>query len=149
MATFLGNIEAKIDTKARVFIPSTYRKNLPEAERERIVMRIDTDNDCVVIYPESTWLQLVERLKDRLDEWNPNDRMLLMQFVSDADLVDIDSQGRILIPKRYMSIFWEENTVVFVGMVDRIALWSKAKYDNTKLSREDFAKQLSDKMKAK
>ena len=52
MSTFIGKYEAKADVKGRVFIPSTYRKLLPGGERDRIVMQRDTENDCLILYPE-------------------------------------------------------------------------------------------------
>ncbi len=145
--TFLGNIEAKLDVKGRVFVPSAYRKCLPVDERDRVIVRVDTDNECLVVYPESTWSKMVAKLQASLNEWDAGDRMLLMQFVSDAEVLDMDSQGRILISKKYAQYFDDGNEVVFVGMVDRIVMWGKKNYENSKIPRGDFAKVLSEKMR--
>lgn len=147
MSTFIGKYEAKADVKGRIFIPSAYRKLLPDGERERIVMRRDAENDCMVFYPEHVWNTKVEGLKANLDEWNPEDQMILMQFVSDAEWLDIDSQGRILIAKRHLqSIAVESTEVLFVGMIDRFAVWSKVRYEQVKMLQADFAKALKKKM---
>ena len=53
MSTFIGKYDAKADVKGRIFIPSSYRKLLPEGDRSKVVMRKDADNDCLVLYPES------------------------------------------------------------------------------------------------
>ena len=55
MNTFIGNIEARLDGKGRVFIPANYRKILAEMGSTHIVMRRDTDNECVIFYPEHVW----------------------------------------------------------------------------------------------
>ncbi|MGB4415705.1 MAG: cell division/cell wall cluster transcriptional repressor MraZ [Paludibacter sp.] len=147
MSTFIGKYEAKADVKGRIFIPSAYRKLLPDGERERIVMRRDAENDCMIFYPEHVWNTKVEGLKANLDEWNPEDQMILMQFVSDAEWLDIDSQGRILIAKRHLqSIAVESSEVLFVGMIDRFAVWSKVRYEQVKMSQTDFAKVLKQRM---
>ncbi len=147
MSTFIGKYEAKADVKGRIFIPSAYRKLLPDGERERIVMRRDAENDCMIFYPEHVWNTKVEGLKANLDEWNPEDQMILMQFVSDAEWLDIDSQGRILIAKRHLqSIAVESSEVLFVGMIDRFAVWSKVRYEQVKMSQADFAKVLKQRM---
>lgn len=147
MSTFIGKYEAKADVKGRIFIPSAYRKLLPDGERERIVMRRDAENDCMILYPEHVWNTKVEGLKANLDEWNPEDQMILMQFVSDAEWLDIDSQGRILIAKRHLqSIAVESSEVLFVGMIDRFAVWSKVRYEQVKMSQADFAKVLKQRM---
>ena len=148
MSTFIGKYDAKADVKGRVFIPSSYRKILPDGERDRLVMRKDADNDCLVLYPESVWNKKTEELKANLDEWEADDQLLLMQFVSDAEWLDIDSQGRVLISKRYLEMIGiENNEVLFVGMMDRFAVWGRKRYENMKLSAGDFAKRLKEKMK--
>lgn len=150
MATFIGKYDAKADVKGRIFIPSNYRKLLPEGEKERIVIRRDAENECLILYPEHVWNAKVEILKENLDEWNPADQLLLMQFVSAAEWLDIDSQGRILLSKKLLSsISAENNEVVFAGMIDRFAIWSKTKYEQSLLSANDFSKALKEKMMKK
>jgi MraZ protein len=147
MSTFIGKYEARADVKGRIFIPSAYRKLLPDGERERIVMRRDAENDCMVLFPEHVWNEKVKDLKSKLDEWNPTDQLLLMQFVSDAEWLDIDSQGRVLISKKNLQTIGIENSeVLFVGMIDRFAVWSKARYELVKLPSANFAALLKEKM---
>ena len=124
MSTFIGKYDAKADVKGRIFIPSVYRKVLPDGEKDRLVMRKDADNDCLILFPESVWNKKIAELKSNLDEWDADDQLLLMQFVSDAEWLDIDSQGRVLISKRYLDLIGIENSeVMFVGMMDRFAVW--------------------------
>ena len=52
---FLGNSEAKTDAKGRVFLPAIFRKQLQTAAEECLIMRKDTYQDCLVLYPESAW----------------------------------------------------------------------------------------------
>lgn len=148
MATFIGNIEAKLDSKGRVFLPSAYRRLLPEGKGEKMVMRRDPENACLVLYPESVWNKKVEAFGEKLDEWNAADQMLLMQFVSDAEWIDIDSQGRILLSKRNLQAINSDcSSVLFIGMLDRIAIWDKFGYELAKAGQGDFAKMLAEKMK--
>ena len=69
MQTFVGNIEGRLDEKGRIFIPAAYRRILAEAESKYIVMRRDTDNECLMFYPEQVWNEKVETLRATLDEW--------------------------------------------------------------------------------
>jgi MraZ protein len=145
MSTFIGKYEAKADVKGRIFIPSAYRKLLPDGEREKVVMRRDAENECMILYPEHVWNAKVEDFKTRLDEWNPTDQFLLMQFVADAEWLDIDSQGRVLIAKRHLqSISVENSELLFVGMIDRFAVWGKNRYEQSKMSQTEFAKTLKE-----
>ena len=150
MSTFIGKYEAKADIKGRIFIPSGYRKLLPEGGKERVVMHRDAENDCMILYPENIWNEKLEDFKSKLDEWNPLDQRLLMQFVSDAEWLDIDSQGRVLISKKNLQSIGIENfEVLFVGMIDRFALWSKTHYEQSKMPQSDFAALLKEKMMKK
>ena len=143
MKTFLGKIDAKLDAKGRVFVPSVFRKVLSEEERERVVVRMEADEKYLLVYPESVWNRQVVELQSKLNEWDPEDQMLLMQFVGDAEVLEFDAQGRVLLPKRLQVRMGLENEIVFVGMVDRIAMWNKSVYE------EQFAvkAKLSDRLK--
>ncbi|MDD3077669.1 MAG: cell division/cell wall cluster transcriptional repressor MraZ [Paludibacter sp.] len=147
MSTFIGKYEAKADVKGRIFIPSVYRKLLPDGERERIVMHRDSENDCLILYPEHVWNHKVAQLKSTLDEWNPTDQLILMQFISAAEWLDIDAQGRVLIAKKHLqSIAVENQEILFVGMIDRFAVWGKTRFEQTLIPQTDFAKLLKEKM---
>lgn len=147
MSTFIGKYEAKADVKGRIFIPSAYRKLLPAGEKERVVMRKDAENDCLIIFPEHVWDEKLGDFKSKLDEWNSTDQMLLMQFVSDAEWLDIDAQGRVLLSKKNLQTIGVENAeVLFVGMIDRFAVWSKSHYEQAKMSPTDFAALLKERM---
>ena len=147
MSTFIGKYEVKADVKGRIFIPSAYRKLLPDGEKERVVIRKDAENDCMILFPEHVWNEKVEHFKSKLDEWNPQDQLLLMQFVSDAEWLDVDSQGRVLISKKNLQAIGIENAeVLFVGMIDRFAIWSKTRYEQVKMSSADFSALLRERM---
>ena len=147
MSTFIGKYEVKADNKGRVFIPAHYRKLLAEGQRDRVVMRRDAYNECLVIYPLGAWDAKVETLKASLDEWNPDDELLLMQFVSEAEYLEIDTQGRVLINKKHLlTMGIDSNEMLFVGMSDRFAIWSKAAFELCKLPATDFASKLKNRM---
>ena len=147
MLNFIGKYDAKLDVKGRVFVPSSYRKLLSDKDKECLVLRRDPDNKYLVLYPVSVWEDVVNQLKSSLDEWDSEDKMLLMQFVSDAEWLEIDSQGRVLISKKYLQLIGIENSeVLFVGMMDRFAVWGKSKFESVKLTPVDFAARLKEKM---
>ena len=142
MKTFLGKIEAKIDAKGRVFVPSVFRKVFSEEDRERIVVRMEADEKYLVVYPESVWNKQVLDLQSKLNEWDPEDQMLLMQFVGDAEMLEFDAQGRVLLPKRLQVRLGGDSELIFVGMVDRFALWSKSMYEERFAMKETLSERL-------
>ena len=147
MQTFIGNIEARLDEKGRIFVPSAYRKILAECESKRIVMRRDTDNECLMFYPEHIWNEKVEQLRQTLDEWDPEDQLILMQFMADAEYFELDGQGRILLQKKNLETIGAQQDVLFVGMLNRFALWAPETFAAKKLSQSELAARLRAKMK--
>ncbi len=135
MQTFIGNIEARLDEKGRIFVPASYRKILAESESKRIVMRRDTDNN-----------EKVEQMRQVLDEWDPEDQLLLMQFMADAEFLELDGQGRILLQKKNLETIGAQNDVLFVGMLNRFALWTPENFANKRLSQTELAARLRAKM---
>lgn len=119
MIQFLGNIEAKADAKGRVFIPATFRKQLQAASEERLVLRKDVYQDCLVLYPESVWFATQNQLRCRLNKWNAKQQMIFRQFVSDAEVMTPDGNGRILLPKRYLQMAGIQSDVRFIGFVPK------------------------------
>ena len=120
MQTFIGNIEARLDEKGRIFVPATYRKILAESESKRIVMR--------------------------RDEWDPEDQLILMQFMADAEYLELDGQGRILLQRKNLETIGAQNDVLFVGMLNRFALWAPETFANKRLSQSELAARLRAKM---
>ena len=141
---FIGNIEAKADDKGRVFVPAAYRKQLDSDLS--IVVRKDPDNKCLMMYPRSVWESKVQTLRSSLNEWDPRDQMILMQFVSDAVCVEVDSQGRILIPSVLREFAALDKEVVLVGVGGRIEIWSKERWEEASEydDMDDIAEHMSE-----
>ena len=136
---FLGNIEAKIDAKGRVFLPATFRKVLQAAGEEVLVMRKDVHQKCLVLYPESTWNRRMDALIQKVNEWDDVGQQVLRQYVSEAEVMSLDGNGRFLIPKRYLQIADIVQGVRFIGINDAIEIWAVEKTQQPFLPQEEFA----------
>lgn len=141
---FLGNIEAKTDAKGRVFLPAVFRKQLQAASEERLVLRKDVHQQCLVLYPESVWFATQEELRQRLNKWNARHRMIFRQFVSDAEVVVPDGNGRILLPKRYLQMAGIADEVRFIGMDDAIEIWAKERTEQPFMAPDEFSQALDE-----
>lgn len=144
MIRFLGNIEAKMDAKGRVFIPAAFRKQLQASAEESLVLRKDVFQDCLVLYPESVWFKTQAELRKRLNKWNARQQTVFRQFVSDAEVMVPDSNGRILIPRRYLQMAGIENEVRFIGMDNTIEIWAKTRADVPFMEPEAFGEALQE-----
>lgn len=142
MIQFLGNIDAKIDAKARVFVPAAFRKLLLASGQTTLILRKDIFQDCLVLYPETVWEKEVAILRAKLSRWDNAQQKVFRQFVLGAERLDIDASGRILVPRKYLDMVGVESDVTFVGVDNTIELWAKDLIDKTLLSAEDFGEQL-------
>ncbi len=105
-------------------------------------MRKDIHQKCLVLYPESVWNERVDALRERVNEWDDEGKMVLRQYMKEAEVVMLDGNGRFLIPRRYLQMADIEQTVRFIGMTDTIEIWAAEKVEQPFLSQQDFSAKL-------
>ena len=146
---FLGNIEARVDAKGRVFLPSVFRRLFQTSGEESLVLRKDVFQPCLVIYPESVWNKQMDDLRARLNRWNREHQQIYRQFVSDVEAISLDGNGRFLIPRRYIEMASINGEVKFIGMGDSIEIWSTANTEQPFMEADAFGKALEEIMEEK
>lgn len=142
MLQFLGNMEAKADAKGRVFVPALFRKSLQVEGEGYLVLRKDIFQDCLVLYPGTVWEKEIEMLRASLSRWNKDQQQIFRQFVLDAERLEMDANGRILIPKRYLKMVSIETEIRFLGVDNTIEVWSKEKLDKPLVEAEEFSSKI-------
>ena len=135
---FLGNIEAKTDSKGRAFLPAVFRKVLQASGEETLVLRKDIFQQCLVLFPESVWNERVDKLKSQLKLWKPAHQQILRQFVAEAEVVTLDGSGRLLISKRLQQVAGIGQELQFIGVDDTIEIWSPQLLKASLKSDEEF-----------
>ena len=138
---FLGNIEAKTDAKGRAFLPAIFRKVLQASGEENLVLRKDVFQKCLVLYPESVWNARLDMLKNQLRPWKQTHQQMFRQLVSEAEVVNLDGNGRFLISKRLQKVAEIEQDIQFIGMDDTIEIWAPKNLRQTLQSEEDFGRE--------
>lgn len=138
---FTGSINAKLDAKGRVFFPAVFRRQLAEGEVELIV-RKDVYQPCLVVYPQSVWDEELRRLRQSLNHWDPKEAMVFRQFMAEAESVPLDASGRILLSKRMLRMAGIDREMFFLGMDDRIEIWSCEQMEKPFLSSEELGSAL-------
>ena len=145
---FLGNIEAKTDAKGRAFLPAVFRKVLQASGEENLVLRRDVFQPCLVLYPESVWNERLDMLKQQLRQWKPIHQQMFRQFVSEAEVVNLDGNGRFLISKRLQRAAGITQDIQFIGMDDTIEIWSPQDLKQTLKTDEEFGQEFEKIMNA-
>ena len=142
MLQFLGNMEARVDAKGRIFVPAIFRKRLQSAGEEFLVLRKDIFQDCLVLYPGLVWEKEIETLRGRLSKWDRQQQQIFRQFVLDAERLEMDASGRILIPGRYLQMVSIVSEVRFLGVDETIEIWAKEKLEKPLVDPEEFSSAL-------
>lgn len=119
---FMGEYNHSIDQKGRIIVPAKFREELGE----EFVMTLGLDG-CLFVYPNSEWETFVEQLKKL--PGNREVRQLQRYFLAGATNCELDKQGRILIPVKLREHAKLEKEVVFVGVLGKIDVWSKERWD--------------------
>lgn len=142
---FSGIIDAKLDVKGRVFLPSDFRKKLAKPDAE-LVMKRDAYQPCLVIYPQTAWQTDIDALRERLNRWDAKQAMILRQFLASAETFTLDANGRFLVPRRLLQACGIDRNVSFIGMDDRIEMWSAERVAESFMDTEAYAKALEETM---
>jgi len=143
---FLGNIEAKIDAKCRVFIPAAFRRILVAENQQTLYLRKDIFQECIVVYPQSVWEEELTLLRTRLNKWVPEEQEMYRQFMLEAEAVEIDSSGRIHISRSLLNISGIDTEVRFLGVDSTIEIWPKESLEKNRVTPEEFKKKISELM---
>jgi Uncharacterized protein conserved in bacteria len=138
MDRFIGNIDAKADAKGRVFIPAIFRKILNEIGEDCFILRKDIYQACLILYPFQSWNEELDKLRLKLNKWNPDHQALYRQFLLDSEKLEMEPNGRILIPKRYLQMTGITSDVRFIGMDNTIEIWNRSNLEESLLLPEEF-----------
>ena len=141
---FLGNIEAKTDSKGRAFLPAVFRKVLQASGSETLMLRKDFFQDCLVLYPESVWNEQQDTLRKRLNRFNARHQQIMRNYVQGVEMVTLDGNGRFLNPKRYLEMAGIKQDIKFIGMDDTIEIWACERINKATMDSEEFGKALEE-----
>lgn len=137
---FMGEYNHTIDVKGRVIIPSRFRESLGE----EFVVTKGLDG-CLFVYDNEEWNRFEEKLK-ALPLTNKDARKFVRFFLAGAAGVEVDKQGRILLPPNLREFAGLNKDVVLVGVASRVEIWSREKWEDTAAyeDMDEIAEHMSD-----
>lgn len=137
---FMSRYNHTIDPKGRLSIPSKYREILGDV----FVVSKGMDG-CLFVYADETWKEFEAKLA-ALPLVNKQARQLARFFLSGAQYVTVDKQGRILVPQDLRDFAGLEKDVVLSGMGSRIEVWSLEKWNevNNQVDIDEISEGVGD-----
>jgi MraZ protein len=122
---FRGINAITIDTKGRLSIPARYRESLVH----HLVVTIDTEETCLLLYPEVQWQPIQESLR-KLPSFNVAARRIQRLLIGHATDVEVDSNGRILLPSVLREYAHLEKNVVMIGQGNKFEVWDEVIWES-------------------
>jgi MraZ protein len=127
MTFFTSEYESKLDAKGRLVLPSRIKAQLPEAGGNELVIRRGFER-CLILYPMVEFKKVFSKISG-LSEFNEEYRTLQRNFFSGTFTVELDGNGRFLLPKNMLSYAQLEKDVVLVGMGNKVEIWNPSLYE--------------------
>jgi MraZ protein len=140
MISFSNIYPVTIDDKGRVVVPSSFKKEMGEAIETVYVVEKDVYDQCLNIYPYSTWQIKVERLRNRLNMDDPVQSKMLSRYYEEIVKVTMAENGRLNIPGDMLEYAGIKKEAVFTGQGSRMRLWEPGRHKTSRLSDEDYAR---------
>ena len=138
---FIGEYNHGLDAKNRMIIPSKLREELGN----KFILTKGLDG-CLYAYPLNEWKVLEEKLKS-LPLTNKDARAFVRFFFSGATEVELDKQGRGLIPQNLLEYAKIEKEIVSIGVLTRVEIWNRDKwkeYNDENIDYDSLAEKMSD-----
>jgi MraZ protein len=135
MINLLGEYDCKMDAKGRLFLPTGLKKQLETLVHEGFVINRDIHEKCLVLYPKQEWDKVSKQLA-KLNRFVRKNALFIRKFNNGATPLQVDSAGRVLLPKPLTAHAGLEKNVVVIGNGERVEIWSKTEYDKMLSSEE-------------
>lgn len=129
MLMFRGINEVILDAKGRMAIPTRYRNLLEEKDNSKLVVTIDTEDKCLLLYPFLVWEE-IEKKVEALPSFNKLTRRIQRLLIGHATEVEFDGNGRILVPPLLREYAHLDKNVILVGQGKKFEIWAKEVWDS-------------------
>ena len=143
MSLFTGEYECKLDAKGRLVLPAKIKSRLPDTSGNQVVLMQGME-PCLVLYSIVEYKKIYSRIAS-LNEFNQEFRKLQRNFFRRVLELELDSAGRLLIPKTMMKYARLEKDVTVVGMGNRVEIWHASVYESFLINSNDEFSDLAQK----
>ena len=131
---FRGINTINLDAKGRMAMPARYREQLIESCSGHLVVTIDTNHRCLLLYPIAEGEQ-IERQIESLSSFDPISQRVKHLLIGHANDLELDGSGRILLPQELRQYAQLEKHVCLIGQGKKLEIWSQ---DNWSQQRDQW-----------
>lgn len=117
-----------LDTKGRIALPARYRELLKKRKIKHLVLTIDTQWPCLLLYPLPQW-EIIEARLNELPSFNSNMRRLQRLLIGHATELEMDNNGRLLLPSLLRDYAKFNKRIMLIGQGKKFELWDESIWD--------------------
>ena len=128
MNSLIGTYDCKVDSKGRLMLPSSIKKQLLPVLENGFVLRRSVFQPCLELYPMEEWQLLMNKM-NKLNRFKKKNNDFIRRFSAGAKIIEIDTNGRLLIPKDLTVFAGITKDVVISPSINIIEIWDKDKYE--------------------
>ena len=143
MTFFTSEFESKLDAKGRLVLPARIKAQLPSEEGEELVIRRGFE-PCLIIYPMVEFKKVFSKISG-LSEFNEEYRKLQRNFFSGTATVELDANGRFVIPRNMLNYAQLEKDLTLVGMGNKVEVWNPSIYEKHLIKDSSELSKLAEK----
>lgn len=147
MTNFLGEFECKADAKGRILLPSGLKKQLSPVAQEKFVINRGFEK-CLVLYPMNEWDAISSEI-NQLNLYVKKNRDFVRYFYRGATELILDSNSRLLFPKRLLEYAGIKKELILFAYSNRIEVWAKEVYESVLTDEPDNFASLAEEVMGK
>ena len=119
-------------------VPSAFRKGMALMGEDAFVLRRNIFEQCIDVYPKKEWLNLIVELRTKLSWFDREQSQFKREFFRGVIEVEMDANGRMLIPKKMLEDLDIQSDIVMVGQDVKMEIWGQEVYEKNALSVDHF-----------
>ena len=128
MPGFSGKYYYSVDPKGRIMVPSPFREIISTNYNPKLYVVNALIDRCLLIYPQEEWLKLEEKVR-LLPSMDESVQYFKRKVIASAQEVELDKQGRVLIPAAHREDAGLNSDIVIAGTTDKIEVWDRKEWD--------------------
>ena len=128
MSNIIGTYECKVDVKGRLMFPVAFKNQLEGSISEGFVIKRSIFRKCLELYPMAAW-NLESKRINNLNRFVKKNVDFIRKFMAGVKTVELDSAGRLLIPKDLTLYSNIKKEIVLASVVNKIEIWDKSEYE--------------------
>ena len=130
MINLIGTYECTVDNKGRIMIPAQLKKQLDGFTKEPFILKRSVFQNCLELFPYSEWKLMMDKV-NKLNRFVKKNNDFIRMYTAGVKSIDLDSNGRLLVPKDLIAISKLTKHVVLSSSINIIEIWDKDEYEKS------------------